>query len=147
MIQVVFDNEKHRVVEELEVIRHLRRECERKDLFLYHHKLTDKWGVAVWLPSKTGRRTFMDLMVVNGPADFDRDCVFTIKQWAKGKVYTMKDALVDVERAEQAKATQQMEFHEEARKAKRWLGNRLNHVQRTHPMWDVPGFKTRMSPA
>mgnify|MGYP003145346939 CR=1 FL=1 len=41
--------EEHQVIPECEWLRHIKRETGRKDLFIYHHQITDKFVLAHWI--------------------------------------------------------------------------------------------------
>jgi len=133
---------RHELVE-LELGRFLRREMGRRDLFVYRHRVTGNWGVCVWVPGGTNKR-FLELLLLRHPGDFTRENAETIRQWCHGKARTLKDWARDQAREERDSLLKWAEDSEESLRLKKWLGKRAPGVQKDHPDWNLPGFRTHM---
>lgn len=140
---VKFNPAKHRI-HDLELVRHLRRETGRNDLFLYRHEGTGNWAVAVWLG--TPGLQFMELMLMDHPGDMTREMVYTLKEWSHRKARTLRDWAKDQAEKERDETRKWDEDMKEAGRVKRWLGDRQHsQVLRDHPDWDCPAFRTAMT--
>lgn len=140
---VKFDPARHRV-HELELVRHLRRETGRKDLFLYRHEGTGNWAIAVWLG--TPGLQFMELMLMQHPGDMTREMVHTIKEWGQRKARTLKDWAREQDARDRDELRHWDEDMKEALEVKQFL-KRQEHsaVKRDHPDWGCPAFRTSMA--
>jgi len=61
----------HKVLEDSEWIKHIKRETGRKDLFMYYHKYTEKFVLAHWIypPSEVTRPICLELETMDIPPD------------------------------------------------------------------------------
>lgn len=139
MLSCVFRPEDHLVVE-TEVVRFLRRHLRDDKFFLYRHRQRGTWVVAYWL--KPGER-MLELQMHLSPGCLTRDHVASLERWHKGKTQTPREAAKMMAEEERKGTRDWVDEMDEQRKVKRWLGDQQNHVQRTHPDWDLPGFRTR----